>query len=236
MDLRLLPFGIVDGYHNMAADEALLQSATAGVASLRFYGWSVPTVSLGYFESSESRSVRTLPWVRRQTGGKTLVHHHELTYALALPPGCGDNWLTRMHKRVILPALERLGLRGDIVGVETTKPPTGDDLCFLYHTAGDLLCHGAKIVGSAQRRRRRCLLQHGSILLARSEHAPQLPGILELTGVACDSADLQENVVEEIRRETGWRVVPGSWTPREEGAIEELVRDRYSTVVWNEKR
>src|SRR5437868_10093883 len=86
---RLLRFARADGPHNMAADEVLLESAVAGMASLRFYGWSAPTVSLGYFQPERMRRaderLARLAYVRRPTGGGALVHHHEVTYALALP-------------------------------------------------------------------------------------------------------------------------------------------------------
>ena len=47
---RLLPYTVAAGPQNMAADEALLERAAAGIASVRFYGWSEATVSLGYFQ------------------------------------------------------------------------------------------------------------------------------------------------------------------------------------------
>ena len=53
--IRLLPYSEADGPHNMAADETLLESAVRGLASLRFYGWSPPTLSLGYFQPERSR-------------------------------------------------------------------------------------------------------------------------------------------------------------------------------------
>ena len=81
--IRLLPFGSADGPTNMAADEALLECASAGVASLRFYTWTEATVSLGYFQPAAAREqvadLARLPWVRRSTGGAAIVHHHELT-------------------------------------------------------------------------------------------------------------------------------------------------------------
>jgi len=67
---RLLPHVAADGPHNMAADEVLLESAAAGVASLRFYDWSEPTVSLGYFQPRGAR-LAGLPYVRRPSGGMT---------------------------------------------------------------------------------------------------------------------------------------------------------------------
>ena len=169
----------------------MLRTAAAGTASLRFYGWPVSeaTLSLGYFQSFHDRQseprLQGLPWVRRPSGGGALVHHHELTYALALPGGFGTTplrlWLPRMH-RIIVAALAELGCR-DIAMIEGPGICHGNVLCFQQHTPGDVVCRGQKIVGSAQRKRHHDLMQHGSILLARSEFAPQLAGLHELIGV-----------------------------------------------------
>jgi lipoate-protein ligase A len=43
--------------------------------------------------------------------------------------------------------------------------------------------HGAKIVGSAQRRRSGAVLQHGSLLLGRSTLVPELPGLIDLAAI-----------------------------------------------------
>src|SRR6516162_8786037 len=173
----------------MAHDEALLETAVGGTASLRLYGWTEATLSLGYFQPAALREadplLAPLPFVRRCTGGETLVHHHELTYALALPPG-GERqprnrtWLCRLHG-IIKDALAALGVtvRACCAGEEKKL---GDVLCFLHQTPGDLLCAGAKVVGSAQRKQRGALLQHGAILLAQSPHTPSLPGLRELAG------------------------------------------------------
>src|SRR5579859_6210376 len=116
---RLLPFRTADGPHNMAADEVLLEAAVKGSASLRFYTWSDATISLGYFQPERLRREETplagRPFVRRPSGGMTLIHHHELTYALALPAGApwqkaGDKpWLCRMHA-IIAAALAQWGI------------------------------------------------------------------------------------------------------------------------------
>ena len=102
---RLLPYAVADGPHHMAADEVLLESAAAGVASLRLYGWATATASLGYFQPArllgEDPLLAALPFVRRPSGGDTLVHHHEVTYALGLPAGTPwqgkEPWPRRMH-------------------------------------------------------------------------------------------------------------------------------------------
>lgn len=240
---RLLPFHIGAGAWNMAADETLLEAAAAGIASIRLYSWAQPTLSLGYFQGSASS--RTYPrlgklaWVRRPSGGAALVHHLELTYALALPPGFpwqkrGESWLRRMHS-ILADALASLGVLVRLCGEDEEKK-LGDVLCFLHHTPGDLLLADAKIAGSAQRKQRGALLQHGSILLAASPYAPLLPGIRELTGVHLSVESLCAAVIDLLAQQTGWQFVSAEWTARERERIDERTTGKYTSPAWNEKR
>jgi lipoate-protein ligase A len=241
---RLLPFLSADGYRNMAADEALLEVAVAGAASLRFYVWSEATVSLGYFQHEQVRRddprLAALPYVRRPTGGMTLVHHHELTYALALPASPPwqvrgqDPWLCRMHA-IIGAALRdwKIESRPAACAVEAHS---ATPLCFQHLTAGDLLINGTKIAGSAQRRQRGSLLQHGSVLLAASPAVPQLVGIRELSAQQVPVDELMDAIVREWSRDTGWLLTPADWTEAEEARIADLVGTKYSQDAWNRKR
>jgi lipoate-protein ligase A len=226
----------------MAADEVLLESAAGGIASLRFYGWSEATLSLGYFQSERLRHVdeaqARLPYVRRATGGATLVHHHELTYALGLPAEApwqtGEPWLRRMHG-IIGSALADLKVPTRMQPVLSEKAH-GGILCFQQVTAGDLLIGPAKVVGSAQRRKRGTLLQHGGILLARSPHAPVLPGIRELSGLTLLPELLAAASVRRFAGETGWQLIPQDWTAAERQRIQQLVAEKYTQDSWNCKR
>ncbi len=226
----------------MAADEVLLESAGAGVASLRCYLWSEPTLSLGYFQSEQIRRqdprLAGLPFVRRQSGGAALVHHHELTYALALPAGApwqtGPSWLCRMHG-IISAALTALGVTAQACGCEDTSRFDGI-LCFQHFTPGDLLLGAAKVAGSAQRRQRGALLQHGGILLATSPYTPQLPGIRELSSQELDVTAVRSALVTEFARSTGWELIESDWTAAERQRIDELAADKYSAAQWNGKR
>ena len=238
--VRLLPFETLPGPDQMAADEALLGTAADhGVGSLRFYAWSTPTVSLGYFQPAADRlALSPLPWVRRATGGAALVHHHEVTYALALPAGSDWHdphvlWLCRLH-HTIRDALAPLGccLRAVVCGEEKRL---GDVLCFLHQTPGDLLCGGAKVVGSAQRKQRGAMLQHGGILLRRSEHSPQLAGLAELADVHLSAGRVAEVVAERFAADTGWILEASDWTADERAARTEAA-DKYRSAAWNERR
>ncbi len=243
--LRLLPWSVAGGSANMAADEALLETALGGVASLRFYGWQEATLSLGYFQPERVRRedplLADLPWVRRPSGGATLVHHHEVTYALALPPGppwqtshAGQVWLTRMHE-IIAAALADLGVTAHLHVVTPGQEFPGF-LCFRHFATGDLLIGDSKVVGSAQRRHKGALLQHGAILLQQSPHTPTLPGIRELTGKHLPVKEVCAAVVERFRQATGRGVRPGDWLCEELKARTRLVEQKYQADEWNRKR
>ena len=241
--IRLLPFAGADGATNMAADEALLESATRGVASLRFYTWSEPTLSLGYFQHASERAadanLSPLTWVRRSTGGAAIVHHHELTYALALPPGrewtSGEHWICRMH-HVVQAVLAGRGVRTHAV-VCGEEQKLGPLVCFLHQTAGDLLLNGSKVAGSAQRKMRGALLQHGSILLRRSEFAPHLAGISDAPGAPeFEPKALAAELTAALAADTGWSVTAAEWTAEERERTAAIRAEKYANREWNEKR
>jgi lipoate-protein ligase A len=235
---RLLPTLDSPGATNMALDEALLRSALERkIASLRFYTWTEPTLSLGYFQKHVER-LPGVAWVRRPTGGDAILHHHELTYCLALPAGppwhTSESWLCRFHHAVGA-ALRSLGI--DAQGVQCGEEQRlGPFLCFQHQTPADLRIAGHKVVGSAQRRPHGAMMQHGSILLQRSPFAPELPGIAELAGVTVEVAKLQPAIVSALEAETGWTFEAADWTADERRAAAELERDKYATREWNEKR
>jgi lipoate-protein ligase A len=241
----LLPYRTSGGACNMATDEALLQTALRGTPSLRFYGWNEPTLSLGYFQREalrrENPRIAHLPYVRRPSGGATLVHHHEVTYALALPAGepwhdglADQAWLKRIHE-IIADSLGDLG-----VSARPHIPSPADDcrgfLCFRHFAAGDLLIGDAKVVGSAQRRHRGVLLQHGAILLAQSPFTPELPGILELTGRRLTTEEVCGAVRARFEKATGWELRDGDFTAEERQAVADLEAGKYATNAWNRKR
>jgi lipoate-protein ligase A len=193
---RVLAYAIADGPANMALDEALLDAAGRGgpAAYLRCYGWTVPTLSLGYFQHlAEIRADPRwyeVPLVRRLTGGGAIWHHHEVTYALVVPaahPWARPNTaLYRAVHAAIAEVLVGLGVpadrRGEVVPPSPTRRmPTF--MCFTDQNPEDIVSLGFKVVGSAQRRRHGAILQQGSILLGRSPPVPELRGV-------CDVADV----------------------------------------------
>src|SRR5438094_7650946 len=89
----LLESGYRSAAENMAVDEVLLVSAREiGFPVLRFYGWSEPAVSFGYFQkyAEVERLTALRPLVRRPTGGGLVPHDADWTYSLIFPPD--DYW------------------------------------------------------------------------------------------------------------------------------------------------
>jgi lipoate-protein ligase A len=246
---RVVPFAIADGPANMALDEALLQAAAAEEESayLRTYGWSEPTLSLGYFQSvAEARADprwHSVPWVRRPTGGGALWHHREITYALVIPvvhPLARPS--TKLYHAVHMALAETLEKQGIAARCRAAVAPLSKRegqrpfLCFTDQDPEDIVCGGIKIVGSAQRRRAGAVLQHGSLLLARSPLTPELPGIGELANVLTDPGFWSRQIQESILRVLELRAIPYAVPAEVRQGAQDLERSVYRDPAWMERR
>ncbi len=244
MDARLIIHPPADGPWNMAVDEALLESvAREARPCLRFYQWEPPCVSLGYFQSHAERhkhpSSASAPWVRRITGGGAIVHHREVTYSLTVP----DSILPPMQLyRTVHEALRRALADYGIEAQLATAPtlPQGSDipfLCFLRRAAFDLLIDDHKLVGSAQRRRKKALLQHGSFLLAKSPLAPEIQGLCDLfANVSAEPLFWVESWLHHLAQVLDWHWIGDQLTEKETQQALQLRSSRYSDERWNRRR
>ncbi len=194
------------GGWNMACDEWLLQRAIeADEISLRFYCWDQPTLSLGYFQEKiggelPERFVQ-LPKVRRLSGGGAILHDQELTYSFAIPAthplASAPVKLYSIVHRAIIDALATQNVTTQMRGKDE-KEMDGRFLCFLRGDCHDLTINSHKILGSAQRRRKGAILQHGSLILKQSSHAPEVPGISELSNVTIDVSTLCNELIVSL--------------------------------------
>lgn len=234
------------GAWNMAVDELLLEwSAEGGCCCWRFYLWDRPTLSLGYFQRYEDRlqhlPSRECPVVRRLTGGGAIVHDAELTYSLVVPAGhplaARRNLLYETIHTSLIAVLAELGVAA------TLYRPPGDPqhrpqplLCFQRRAPGDVVVGPIKIAGSAQRRRRGAVLQHGSLLLGRSKAAPDLPALEDLTGSTIPQVALVPTWLGDLQRRLAvrWRREPLSDQQRRRAAT--LAEDRYGSARWTKCR
>lgn len=189
-----------DGESNMAIDRRLLEAAEREqCALLRLYRWREATLSLGHFQTADDRSSHAasagLPMVKRASGGGAIVHHHEWTYAIALPVGrnkigAATHLYDAIHDSLVA-GLRSLGWNAhkwSSCDEAPAKEKASPFLCFQRRNCGDIVCEGAKVVGSAQRRFGSSVLQHGSLLCSTSPFAPELPGLTELPRTGIDFA------------------------------------------------
>jgi lipoate-protein ligase A len=227
----------------MAADEAVLESAVQhGDCTVRIYRWNAATVSLGYFQPAEQTALypqlADLPVVRRLSGGGAIVHHYEVTYSCMLPaahPLAADP--TALYGRVhtaIIAILAGHGIFARPRGKETIgfEDPL---LCFGRADRHDIVVDGHKVVGSAQRRRRGAILQHGSILLCRSEFAPDYPGLSDLAQWPAPSAGFERQLGEQIAAVVATPWFPGDLSISERELAHELESNKYSHVAWGHR-
>lgn len=229
------------GTWNMAVDEALLESALERDAcTVRVYAWREATVSLGYFQKADEAgpALENLPTVRRLTGGGAILHHHEWTYSCALPAShplvaVPYELYGRVHDNVIA-LLAEFGINAALRGSPRTLE-SEPFLCFGRGDAKDVVLGPHKILGSAQRRRRGAVLQHGSLLLSQSPFAPEFPGILELAPRTALPPDfpkrLAKAVAAALANET--RVAP--LDALETRRAEDLERERYRRLDWHRR-
>lgn len=260
---RLVVDGRRRGTQNMAVDEALLDSVSRGQAppTLRFYQWAPPCLSLGYFQpfsAVDAQACRKagVDIVRRPTGGRAILHHHELTYSISLPVAVLDqeSGVLQSYYHLSLGLTE--GLRR--LGVETTLAPSAPlradhgPACFDEPSDHEILFDGRKLVGSAQVRRNGALLQHGSILFqpqvdellrclrldppeAARQRAAMIAGVAGLDQAGRFTAsEVGQAVAEGMESALGIRVERGTLTRAERSAAARLERQKYATTEWTE--
>lgn len=152
----------------MALDEALLEAMPRlAQPVLRFYGWTEPAASFGYFQKIVEVELATLlrPLVRRPTGGGIVPHDADWTYSLAFPPI--HNWYSFRAEESYRRVHEWIQAAFALLNVPTelaeSRQQSGPGQCFVGHEKFDLLWRGKKIAGAAQRRTRAGLLIQGSI-------------------------------------------------------------------------
>lgn len=178
---RFLDTGPHDAAWNMALDEALftLHESGATPPTLRVYAWSQPALSLGYAQDAatdvdlDACRAEGVTVIRRPTGGRAVLHDQEVTYSVVMPVTLADgpDSITAHYRRIglaLAAALQALGLPVSLAR-PLARPATGrmhaSPACFAALSRYELSVASQKLVGSAQKRGQRALLQHGSIPL-----------------------------------------------------------------------
>nr|WP_253955146.1 biotin/lipoate A/B protein ligase family protein [Staphylococcus gallinarum] len=166
----------------MALDEALLNFVSRGEIDpvIRFYTWNPATLSVGYFQrltkeiDIDKVKEKGYGMVRRQTGGRGVLHDKELTYSVIVPESHPEmpSTITEAYRVIsegLLQGYKELGLDAYFAiprskeERDKLKQPRSA-VCFDAPSWYELVVEGRKIAGSAQVRQKGVILQHGSLL------------------------------------------------------------------------
>lgn len=226
MNFFLFNSGRGEAATNMALDEALLEAMPRLQTSvLRFYGWTQPAATFGYFQRyvEVAATTQLRPLIRRPTGGGIVPHDADWTYSAVFPPG--HEWHALKAEESYRRIHDWLRLAFAAMSVETELAPcckkSLPGQCFVGHEKYDLLWHGKKIAGAAQRRNKLGLLIQGSV-------QPPLPNLSRSDWeIAMQNAGAKHFQVQ-------WLAFAPDEILREETA--RLALQKYSLADYNSKR
>ncbi len=159
----------------MALDEAIAIHVRNREAppTIRLYGWSGPSVSLGSFQKITDINLQycidnNIPVVRRPTGGRGILHGDELTYSFsAKNAGEFSAGLLETYRKLsaaFQSALNKAGLNVTMkMERESGRSLMRSPICFQSTSYGEISFSDKKLIGSAQKRWSDGFLQQGSI-------------------------------------------------------------------------
>jgi lipoate-protein ligase A len=177
---RYIPLQAGSGAFHMAADDYFASKPDLPNPVFRLYTWNPYAISLGYHQSADDIQFELcdkegIDVVRRPTGGRAILHAEEITYSLILPLDhpYAQGGIHDVHNKIseaILLGFKDLGIRLTLNKQEFNlsqhyRKNPDSVACFSTTTEHELQYQGKKVVGSAQKRYSKNLLQHGSILL-----------------------------------------------------------------------
>ncbi|HPQ41644.1 MAG TPA: lipoate--protein ligase family protein [bacterium] len=238
----------------MAVDEILLRREHP-LPVLRLYQWDRATLSLGMSQELSRHvlpdPIRTLgiPVIRRLTGGKAVLHDRELTYSVTGPMTCrpfsGDLLASyRDIAEAFCDAFHSLGIPAEMAPGNTRAVKGAVTSCFANPSSFEIVVNGRKLLGSAQKRTRNRVLQHGSLLIRyhgddwtriMRRHDPGEAGrVTDLETLLGETFSL-ESVINALlsgfRRRFEVDLIPTTLSDTEMKAAEELARSRYRDLT-----
>ena len=253
---RLLNMGANPAAMNMAIDEAILIAQKAQPnPTLRFYEWSSPAFSFGYFQDIASEvdveacRADGIELVKRITGGGTVVHGWELTYTLILPRATTEISISDAYQRIgqsLAKAFQKLGVRAQCYVASPASPEAVPNICLTNPAEHDVMSGGKKLAGVSVRRNRDGIMFQGYISL-------DIPPSFMLNSVSKDP-EVQKHVCEKSTainvegrlitrdaliqtvRETfelGITFNSGELSLEEQTQAETFVETKYATSAWN---
>jgi lipoyltransferase/lipoate-protein ligase len=249
---RLLQSGFNTAYSNMAIDRAVLVANSEGKVppTVRFYGWSPPAISIGYFQRlTEEIDIRTceqlgVDYVRRITGGGAVFHEKELTYSIVVPeshPEIPKNIL-KSYGRICGAVMKGLGQ----LGIDSEYVPIND-----------IITGGRKISGNAQTRKLKTVLQHGTVLMdvdvdrmfsllkvpnekikdkLIADVKQRVTSIKHLLGKEIHFQDVADAMKRGFEEEFQVKLIEGTLREEEQMLANKFEKECFSAREWNHRR
>lgn len=194
---------------NMALDESILESVIHdwAIPTVRVYSWIRPAISLGRFQQPHrvlNEAIcrqRGVAVVKRISGGKAVLHGHDITISVSAPSGILGVARSVVGSHLAITAGFVQGL--ELLGIEATASQAAGRAelvgpyanCFAASAAGDVTAiDGRKLIGGAQYRRGDCLLEQTSIPVAVCSE--------NLRGVLTDGIELPVSPLVKLERDT----------------------------------
>lgn len=242
-DIRVIPYQKYSAPFNMAADEYML---SLDRPILRFYGWESRTLSFGrsnFHPKGINQKILddvSIDKVKRLSGGKTVLHQYELTYAFCcnselFPASILESY--RLISQPLADAFVQLGLNPEMK--KTGKIKSDSTICFKEASSYEITLNQKKVVGSAQYRRKKRFFQHGSIIididwdfwhfiwnLPQDSNAlkNRITSIYEASGEKPAPEMLADNITEKFQKRFDTPVFIKEFSEQENKGISELIK------------
>lgn len=253
---RLLIMGKNSAAMNMAIDEAILITRKEmPIPTLRFYDWTKPAFSFGYFQNIASdvnvQACRQekIELVKRMTGGGTVVHGWDLTYSLILPRYSGEKSVSQMYQQIgknLVNTFVKLGIPASLNCISNNQSTSSQNLCLIDLAENDVLFNNKKIAGVSVRRNRNGILFQGYIsldmppnyMLKRVSRDKEICQQVKdnSTAINSDKRMISRKALINAISETydiGISFITDNMSEKEQNLAEELVRYKYETDAWN---
>ena len=240
----------MDAYLNMAVDEAIMTMVSKGKvpATLRFFGWKPPAISIGYFQSLDKEvdlekcKELEVDYVRRITGGGAVFHDKEITYSIHLLEKDVPKDIMQSYDLIcgaIIKGLQSIGIDAK------------------YAPLNDIIVNGKKISGNAQTRRMGVCLQHGTILIdvdvdkmfsllkvpdekirdkMIATVKERVTSINKETGQNVDYNDMAIALRKGFEEQFNVKCKEENLTQEELELAEFIKKEKFGTYEWNHKR
>jgi lipoate-protein ligase A len=252
----LLKSGTGDAAFNMALDEALLGAASRlGKPVLRFYGWTEPAATFGYFQkhAEVERATHLRPLIRRPTGGGIVPHDADWTYSFTVPPN--HEWYSSSAIESYRRVHEWIQSAFAELKIETELAPCCKKTFQPFRSRRRELAHFEKteisqsrLASAATSVTSQCftgheksdLLWRGKKIAGAAQRRNKLglliQGSVQPPPISLKRADWENAMAEVARREFGvaWHDLPPDAKLREHA--EKSARQKYSQNSYNQKR